>query len=31
MQDDAYWILAMGGIGISLGLILYGKKAKCIR
>ena len=26
MQDDAYWILAMGGIGISLGLILYGKK-----
>jgi len=26
MGDDAYWILGMGGIGIALGLILYGKK-----
>jgi sodium-dependent phosphate transporter len=26
MDNDAYWILAIGGIGISFGLILYGKK-----
>lgn len=26
MDNDAYWILSMGGIGIALGLILYGKK-----
>lgn len=26
MQDDAYWILSLGGIGISIGLLLYGKK-----
>tara|TARA_Y100000992_G_scaffold241658_1_gene172539 strand:+ start:5593 stop:7041 length:1449 start_codon:yes stop_codon:yes gene_type:complete len=25
MDNDAYWILAIGGIGISFGLILYGK------
>jgi len=26
MGNDAYWILALGGIGISTGLIVYGKK-----
>ena len=26
MEDDAYWILAMGGIGIAFGLYVYGKK-----
>jgi len=26
MDNDAYWILGLGGIGISLGLIVYGKK-----
>ena len=26
LDDAAYWILAYGGIGIGLGLILYGKK-----
>ena len=26
MEDDAYWILGIGGIGIALGLIIYGKK-----
>ena len=26
LGDDAYWILAMGGIGISIGLFLYGYK-----
>ena len=26
MGDDAYWILAMGGIGISVGLLVYGYK-----
>jgi sodium-dependent phosphate transporter len=26
MDNDAYWILSMGGIGIALGLIVYGKK-----
>lgn len=26
MEDDAYWILGMGGIGIAVGLYVYGKK-----
>jgi sodium-dependent phosphate transporter len=26
MDNDAYWILSMGGIGIAIGLIVYGKK-----
>ena len=26
MGDHAYWILSMGGIGITLGLLLYGYK-----
>ena len=26
MENDAYWLLGMGGIGIALGLIIYGKK-----
>ena len=26
MGDDAYWILGIGGIGIAMGLIIYGKK-----
>ena len=26
MEDDAYWILAMGGVGIGLGLLVYGHK-----
>jgi len=26
MENDAYWILSMGGIGIDIGLIVYGKK-----
>lgn len=26
MGDDAYWILTIGGLGIALGLIVYGKK-----
>jgi len=26
MNDDAYWILAIGGIGIAFGLVIYGKK-----
>ena len=26
MEDDAYWILGLGGIGIAFGLIIYGKK-----
>jgi sodium-dependent phosphate transporter len=26
MGDDAYWILSLGGLGISIGLLLYGKK-----
>jgi len=25
-DDDAYWILALGGLGIGLGLLLYGYK-----
>jgi solute carrier family 20 (sodium-dependent phosphate transporter) len=26
MDDNAYWILTMGGVGISLGLLVYGYK-----
>jgi solute carrier family 20 (sodium-dependent phosphate transporter) len=26
MDDNAYWILGLGGIGISIGLLLYGYK-----
>jgi len=26
MNDDAYWILGLGGIGIAAGLLIYGKK-----
>ena len=26
MGEDAYWILGMGGIGIAVGLFVYGKK-----
>ena len=26
MNDNAYWILTMGGVGISLGLLVYGYK-----
>merc|ERR1712087_522434 len=26
MDDDAYWILAVGGVGIGVGLLLYGYK-----
>ena len=26
MNDDAYWILALGGVGIVVGLLLYGYK-----
>jgi len=26
MGDNAYWILGMGGIGIAVGLFVYGKK-----
>lgn len=26
MDDDAYWILGMGGIGIAVGLYVYGKR-----
>jgi sodium-dependent phosphate transporter len=26
MDNDAYWILSMGGVGIAIGLIVYGKK-----
>jgi sodium-dependent phosphate transporter len=26
MSYDSYWILSLGGVGISLGLLLYGKK-----
>ena len=28
MSTDSYWILGMGGIGISLGLLVYGYKIK---
>lgn len=26
MEEDAYWILGLGGIGIAVGLFVYGKK-----
>jgi len=26
MEQDAYWILGLGGIGIAIGLFVYGKK-----
>ena len=26
MDDNAYWILALGGVGISFGLLIYGYK-----
>ena len=26
MDDNAYWILAMGGVGIAIGLLVYGYK-----
>lgn len=26
LETDAYWILAMGGVGIAIGLLIYGKK-----
>lgn len=26
MGDDAYWILGIGGVGIAVGLVAYGKK-----
>jgi sodium-dependent phosphate transporter len=26
MGDDAYWILGIGGVGIAIGLLVYGKK-----
>jgi len=26
MEDDAYWILGLGGVGIAVGLFVYGKK-----
>jgi sodium-dependent phosphate transporter len=26
MGNDAYWILAIGGVGIAVGLVVYGKK-----
>ena len=26
MDDNAYWILAMGGVGITVGLLIYGYK-----
>merc|ERR1711920_672746 len=26
METDAYWILAIGGVGIGVGLLLYGYK-----
>ena len=26
MGEDAYWILGMGGLGIAVGLFVYGKK-----
>lgn len=26
LGDDGYWILGMGGVGITLGLLLYGYK-----
>jgi len=26
MEENSYWILGMGGLGIAIGLLLYGKK-----
>ena len=26
MEEDAYWILALGGVGIAIGLYIYGTK-----
>ena len=26
MEEDAYWILGLGGVGIAIGLYVYGKK-----
>ena len=26
MDENAYWILALGGVGVSIGLLLYGYK-----
>ena len=26
MEEDAYWILGLGGVGIAAGLFVYGKK-----
>ena len=26
MEQDAYWILGLGGVGIAVGLFVYGKK-----
>ena len=26
MEEDAYWILGLGGVGIAVGLYVYGKK-----
>ena len=26
MEQDAYWILGLGGVGIAIGLFVYGKK-----
>ena len=26
MEEDAYWILGLGGVGIAIGLFVYGKK-----
>ena len=26
MEEDAYWILGLGGVGIAVGLFVYGKK-----
>ena len=26
MEEDAYWILGVGGVGIAVGLFVYGKK-----
>ena len=27
LSDDGYWILGMGGVGITIGLLLYGYKS----
>ena len=26
MGEDSVWLLSIGGVGISIGLIVYGKK-----